>query len=725
MTAADAVRRLARQAEAMVVPVGTVGWRLARRPASFASAKPRRIAPVRPRQDPAATEVVVIGSKRGAARWNLATAVERLGAPDQAIVAGSQAIVLASTVVSSTYRGPGRDKLFVRGIADSAFLGQTQAVTGLYLGDLRLGYGSADPDLLLHDMESVEVIQGAQGSLYGSGSLAGVIRLNPRRPRLNRLEGAAGGGVALTAQGAPSVDSDVMLNLPLGDRTAVRLVAYARQDGGYVDKPAVGRDVNRVRIAGGRIDLRRSLGADWTIDAVLAAQGVRARDAFYVTRGMPGLTSDAAAAEPFSSDFGAAHLVATGRIGTLELTSSTGLSTQSLKERNDARLDATARSVVDSARRDDLLLHETRIASPGSDGRGWVAGLSLTRSSQTLNRRIILSDAQVLARIDNRITEAALYGDGSLRPWRPLLLGGGLRVALIRSDARPEGNDPLRPGERQQVGRTQGWLVPSLSALLRVFDGASLFTRYQQGFRPGVLVPAQGQTVDRLERDELRSFEGGARFNRDVFIAEVSAVRSYWKNIQGDYSDGDGPPFAANLGNGRIVSVSARATWQATPAFSVDAAVTLNRSKLEPPRSDTIPVAPPLDPEQPITAASSVAFDRLDRIPYVADMIARAGGQYRRELGGGARLDLTGWVRHEGRSAGAFGPIRTAMQGPVWLSGASATLSRGDTEMRLSVDNLLDTRGARFISGPSVGTGDLFAAPPRPFTARIGMRRAF
>lgn len=721
MTVAEAIGRLAAQSGATVSRIGAVGWRLTRRLDPFRRQQAHAL--VRP--DAAAPEVVVIGSKRGANRPSFASSVEPLDTSDQAIVAGSQAIVLASTVVSSTFRGPGRDKLFIRGIADSAFVGQTQAVTGLYFGDLRLSYGSADPDLQLHDMQSVEIIQGPQGSLYGSGSLAGVIRLNPRRPRIGQLEGAAGGGVALTAHGAPSVDGDIMLNVPLGQRTAVRLVGYAREDGGYIDKPAVGRDVNRVRIGGGRVDLRRTTG-DWMFDAILVGQAVRARDVQYATSETPRLTSDLDTAEPFTSDFAAVHLVATGKVGLLEVTSSTGVSRQRLNERSDATRDATSPSIIASTRRDSLLAHETRLASAGKEGEGWVVGLSMTISGQTLDRKITLNDAEVLARIDNRITESAVYGDGAFRPWHPLLIGLGVRAVLIRSVARPEGSNPLLPADRQPIARTQGWLVPALSALFGPFAGASAFARYQQGYRPGVLVPLQEQIVDRLPRDELRSLEGGLRFAGNVFSAELSVIRSRWNDIQADYVDSAGAVFTGNIGNGRIVSLNARATWQASTALRFDTAFTYNRSTLSGEPQAHEAVGPQTSDTKAEGVLPSIVFlPRLDRIPYVAPLIARVGANYQRGLANGVTLYLNGWFRHEGQSAGAFGPIRTATQGPVWLSGFSAGLGRGSTEVRLTIDNLLDVRSARFISGTSIASSDMLVAPPRPFTARIGFRRTF
>jgi hypothetical protein len=80
-------------------------------------------------------------------------------------VGGTEKITQRVPTVASTYLGSGRNKLFIRGIADSSFTGPTQATVGQYLGDLRLSYNAPDPDLRLSDLARVEVLEGPQGTL--------------------------------------------------------------------------------------------------------------------------------------------------------------------------------------------------------------------------------------------------------------------------------------------------------------------------------------------------------------------------------------------------------------------------------------------------------------------------------------------------------------------------------------------------------------------------------
>src|SRR5690606_2342451 len=128
-------------------------------------------------------------------------------------------------------------------------------------GDLRLSYNSPDPDLRLSDMEKVEVLEGPQGTLYGAGSLGGIIRLVPNAPEPGVVAASASLGGSATTHGALGADAGAVINLPLaGEAATLRLVVDAESQGGYIDKPLLGRDdVNRTRIYGGRAFARADL----------------------------------------------------------------------------------------------------------------------------------------------------------------------------------------------------------------------------------------------------------------------------------------------------------------------------------------------------------------------------------------------------------------------------------------------------------------------------------
>ena len=121
-------------------------------------------------------------SRRLAAAWSRIAGEEFVGLG----IRGADALEARSVGFSSTHLGSGRNKLFIRGIADSSFSGPTQSPVGVYFDDVRTGYNGADPDLKLVDMHSVEILEGPQGTLYGSGALGGIVLLRPNKPDFRR-----------------------------------------------------------------------------------------------------------------------------------------------------------------------------------------------------------------------------------------------------------------------------------------------------------------------------------------------------------------------------------------------------------------------------------------------------------------------------------------------------------------------------------------------------------
>ena len=198
--------------------------RTARAPAS------RRPIPASSRPDGRGAEIVVTGTKRDVPLGAYAGSVQiisgdRLSKMDGA--RGSGAIEARVASVSSTHQGQGRNKLFIRGIADSSFVGPTQATVGQYWGNSRITYSAPDPSLRLYDIQSIEVLEGPQGTLYGAGSLGGVVRVVPRAPDLDRVEGSVWAGAQAVQHGQPGVDGGAILNLPITPgKLALRAVAF-------------------------------------------------------------------------------------------------------------------------------------------------------------------------------------------------------------------------------------------------------------------------------------------------------------------------------------------------------------------------------------------------------------------------------------------------------------------------------------------------------------------
>lgn len=155
---------------------------------------------------------------------------------------------------------PANRRITIRGVRSAG-----EATVGLYYDETPLtgpggttaDAGSTNPDMNLFDVERVEVLRGPQGTLFGSGSMGGTIRMLFNKPNPTKLEGTVEAQGTLTKNGDPGYYVKGMINLPIAqDVLALRVVGYQETRGGFIDIPNLDRtNVNESRSFGGRVML--------------------------------------------------------------------------------------------------------------------------------------------------------------------------------------------------------------------------------------------------------------------------------------------------------------------------------------------------------------------------------------------------------------------------------------------------------------------------------------
>ena len=156
--------------------------------------------------------------------------------------------------------GPGQSQVALRGISAGQVVRDqpgVKAQVGVYLDESPISVALFTPDLDLFDLERFEVLRGPQGTLFGSGSISGVLRYITAQPELAQF----GGTVEVSAtQGTDSEFGGAvkgMLNVPVGQTSAVRMVGYHNEIPGFIDSVYPGRgkreDVNSGTKSGARI----------------------------------------------------------------------------------------------------------------------------------------------------------------------------------------------------------------------------------------------------------------------------------------------------------------------------------------------------------------------------------------------------------------------------------------------------------------------------------------
>lgn len=722
LSAGEALRRLLRGSGARAVAAGARGWRIEARPsvASPVRIQPQPLAPTAP---PAVVEpapIIVTASKRDVPFNDYPGLVTRLDRVDLAPWArqGTDAVLAQTATLSSTHLGSGRNKLFIRGIADSSFTGPTQATVGQYLGDVRLSYNAPDPDLRLHDIDVVEVLEGPQGTLYGAGSLGGIVRIVRNAPDLERTSGSAEAGVSATWHGDPSLDAAGVLNLPIAPgRVGLRLVGYGSSEGGYIDDTLRDlRDINRTRVLGGRASLRAELAPGWRLDLGVTAQDTNGRDGQYADRDAPRLTRASRVAQGFDAAYVLTDLVITGELGDARLTSSTGIVRQRLTERYDASASNGPDRLFVQRNRTDMVTHETRLSRANAGGIGWVVGASLLHNRTELERALGEPEAPMpTTGVANTADEQTIFGEGSIALLPSLILTAGGRLSHVSLGGGGENVLPqiAREGTAITERREEWSILPSAALSATPVAGVTLFARYQQGFRPGGLA-IEAEFVRRFRNDRVSTLEAGLRLGlpgETPFDLALGASLTRWRDIQADFIDGTGLPSTANIGNGRIRSLSAAAGWTPLAGLRLEAGAAMNDGRVD---------------EPDLTLIQAVPLGRVGQIPNVADLVTRASIEYVRDLGNGSTLSLGALARYTGKSRLGVGPVLGADQGAYWDTRVAARLGDERWGLNLSIANLTDELGNRFALGTpfSLDQADQIT-PLRPRTIRIGLDIAF
>ncbi|HEY0314919.1 MAG TPA: TonB-dependent receptor, partial [Sphingomonas sp.] len=707
MNIAGLLSRLMAGTPATFVQTDPVTYRIIRRPPAeehLAKAAPQKMV-VRPQAD-----IVVTASKRAEPLANYAGSIDVENPFEQSqasLSRGSDALVQQIPVLSSTHLGPGRNKLFIRGVADSSFNGPTQSTVGQYLGDVRLNFNAPDPDLSFYDIRSVEVLEGPQGTLYGAGSLGGIIRLEPTPPDLARFGLSLGAGGSVTAHSAPSGDLAGVVNLPIAtDRLALRIVVYASTDGGYIDDPSRRlSDINRTITKGGRATLRFQPAPDWTVDIGGVVQNIDSRDGQYATRGLPPLQRESAIAQPFDNDYSLADIVVHHDIGRTTLVSTTSAVFHDVGSTYDASMSAA--SPVRYHQSDDIaqLTSETRLSHQAVDGGGWVAGIEILRNMDRLKRTLgPLGSEGAISGTRNSTDQISLYGEATLRFASRWFFTGGGRLGYSRSVG--DVLDSAKANEDDQR-RHDLSLLPSGGILWKTTSKLSFYGRYQKGFRPGGL-SVQASGSERFEADRVTTWETGTRYGtaKDAFSASAAVSYAHWEDIQADLVDTDGLPYTANIGSGHILGLEIRSIWRPLRGVTIDAAAFINQSRLNKP-------------------AAAFRGERDATLPNIADIIARFGVRYVFRAAG-RDVQVSGSVHYVGRSRLGVGPELDLHQGRYADTAFGLSMPLGRATVSLDATNLFDARGNIFSLGNPFGvmTGNQ-TTPLRPRTLRLGVAYAF
>jgi iron complex outermembrane recepter protein len=356
--------------------------------------------------------------------------------------------------VSSQSIAPGYTVVHMRGVASGENNNHSGPLptVGTYLDEQPITTIGGTLDIPIFDVARIEALAGPQGTLYGASSEAGTIRIITNKPDPSafsasyQLEGnhVDHGDFGYTAEG--------MVNIPVHDNMAIRIVAWNEHDAGFIDNvpgtrtfPSSGITVNNSRFVeknyndvdklGARAALMAVLSQNWTATASLMGQSETSHGVFAFNPGFPftsGFDPDgdgplppytagpvhlgALQVQHFGPEYAhdkwyQAALTVQGKIGNLDLV----YSGSHMDRRQNTASDYTdyaywydvlygygaymydnAGHLIDPSQfirgKDHFTKdsHEIRLSSPADRRFRWVAGLFIERQTHRIEQRYIV-----------------------------------------------------------------------------------------------------------------------------------------------------------------------------------------------------------------------------------------------------------------------------------------------------------------------------------------------
>jgi len=447
--------------------------------------------------------------------------------------------------------GPGQSQPAMRGVSSGQVARDQPGVkeeVGAYLDDAAISLSLFTPDLDLFDVSRVEVLRGPQGTLFGSGSLAGTVRYITNQPQLGASSTFGEAEISAIGSGAPGNNAKLGFNVPLGDQVALRVAAYSNRRGGYMDAVQpnlkINQDVNGGLRSGIRAAFLVAPSARFSLTPRLVYQDVKMDgwnriDAFnilanpYTTTRTPVTLGPrqlfTQIGEPFTDKFLLADLNLKYDLGGVSLTSITAYTHRDVLVTRDATAltgSITGGSIglpaniytldapLDDSTTSKVWTQEVRL-SGGSDRVKWLVGGFYSKNKRHYAQDLFVSRFDTLAapilgapygftrglrapkdhlfwsNLSYDLRQTAVFGEATLSVGPRLALTGGLRYYDF-DESRDQifdgifGNDNTGTSLVSQPGSTKAnGVAPRFIASYKVSDAVTLNAQASRGFRLG------------------------------------------------------------------------------------------------------------------------------------------------------------------------------------------------------------------------------------------------
>ncbi|PHZ84113.1 TonB-dependent receptor [Paremcibacter congregatus] len=605
--------------------------------------------------------------------------LERIGADD---IVDYFATVPGLSIVD---QGPGERRLVIRGIN-----GVGEAQVGLYYDETYVtgapgaeaDSGARQPDFKLIDIARVEVLKGPQGTLYGSGSVGGTVRVITNKPNVDEFEVFAEGDLSTTTGGGEGWGLNAMANAPLVEgKLGMRVVGYYRDEDGFIDNvPLNTENINDEKTWGGRVALRLQAAENLTIDAKVMLQRTDSggRPEFFPSIG--DLQTDRVTQEFLIDDSEIYNLTVDWEFDDFQLVASTSYYERFVEFNFDTTpfiagfdnagicglraehacsdgelaahsdyINGLLPATVKQPQNVNNWTNELRVNSTGEGPLYWTLGLFTESRESDLKSQVLAATPDGLARepfeyiffreATEKVDQLSLFGEVTYDVTEDLSITGGMRwydydktntgktnvgFALVNAPA-----GPAPDGDASQKGT-----IFKGNISYHVNDDVLLYGTVVEGFRLGganqsvfVEVPAQ------FGPDSVTNYEIGAKTNfmDNRIKLNVALFKMVWDNMQVGGTTPDGAfAFIGNAGKAAVDGIEVEFDAQATDRLLISGGMTIQNARLTEDQID----------ENGDFEAPGVKGDRIPRVPrFMANLAVDYGWTMSDDMEGFARLD--------------------------------------------------------------------------------------
>lgn len=472
-------------------------------------------------------------------------------------------------------------RIFLRGVGEDESRGAVDQAVGIYVDGVYIGR-SVGSLFDVVDLESIEVLRGPQGTLYGRNTVGGAIKLNSVKPQFENS-----GKFGATFGNYDRQEYKATGNIRMGDRTAARVTAFSRSRDGFHDLNPNGAQSTAERDGVGALDtlavrgsLYHEFNDDWSVlfaidhtddrsdpipDSIVPGQD--ADNNIFTIEPAPGTTCPAGGLLPlgcfsdYSSELTSSGISARveGAFGNLEFTSITAF--RELEDELSTRIGFPYSQMTDQ----DQFSQEFTIGQSGQGALDWIAGVYFFQEDLNLDTTFIFPFS-----IDSSTDSIAVFGQGTFAVSDQLSLTAGVRATNDEKDFDGVGPFGFARMDSQEFDN----ISYTLGADYRFTESVLGYAKYSTGFKSGGWSPDafSGTAVFLpVEEETLDSFEVGVKSEwNDTLRINAAAFFNQYEGLQiGATVPGLG--FTRfNVDETEISGIEVEAVWQVTDNFQLN-----------------------------------------------------------------------------------------------------------------------------------------------------------